>query len=296
MRIVDFPAARHAEVRGFRAEAERARLAGNQQAQREILADANVWDLAELYWVTPEMTALAVDAAYDMPDWSVEALLPADVGVLFFDGGLPPLPFVDLEDEYVPLNALGQRVYPQVTVDWVRWRRTGTDLSIDFGCLRHRAVFRDYQFSAPFIQMGGVEGTTLATVLPRVKGGPIDPAKVWKVDVVLLVGAVWALMGQETAATTHRKMHEPGKLERRRGVPPTMVTTVSLRRLRSVDESPVDGSGRKYTHRWIVRGHWRQQAVGAGRELRRPTWIPSYIKGPEGAPLIATEKVNVWRR
>lgn len=31
--------------------------------------------------------------------------------------------------------------------------------------------------------------------------------------------------------------------------------------------------------RWLVRGHWRAQAYGAGRSLRRATWIEPYEKG-----------------
>ena len=53
---------------------------------------------------------------------------------------------------------------------------------------------------------------------------------------------------------------------------------------------------RVYTRRWIVRGHWTHQAYGPGRESRRLQYIEPYIKGPEGAPLVATEKVMVWRR
>jgi hypothetical protein len=39
------------------------------------------------------------------------------------------------------------------------------------------------------------------------------------------------------------------------------------------------------SRRFIVRGHWRQQAYGTGRALRRPTWIAPHIKGPDDAPL-----------
>jgi len=46
----------------------------------------------------------------------------------------------------------------------------------------------------------------------------------------------------------------------------------------------------------VVSGHWRKQPYGPEQSLRRQTWIPAYIKGPDGAPLLATERVNVWRR
>ena len=36
-------------------------------------------------------------------------------------------------------------------------------------------------------------------------------------------------------------------------------------------------SGRVYTHRWIVRCHWRNQPHGKERSERRITWIRSYV-------------------
>jgi hypothetical protein len=53
----------------------------------------------------------------------------------------------------------------------------------------------------------------------------------------------------------------------------------------------------EWTKRWIVKGHWRQQAVGEGRQFRRPVYIAPHIKGPEGLPLDTTEKttVKIWK-
>lgn len=39
-------------------------------------------------------------------------------------------------------------------------------------------------------------------------------------------------------------------------------------------------------HRWIVRGHWRQQPWGPERKRVRPVWIAPYVKGPEDAPML----------
>ena len=89
-----------------------------------------------------------------------------------------------------------------------------------------------------------------------------------------------------------------GKTPKPTARPTDLVTTVDLRPLRHVPTSDgeTDSSGRVYTRRWIVRGHWTHQAYGPGRELRRVQYIEPYVKGPEGAPLVATEKVMVWRR
>lgn len=37
----------------------------------------------------------------------------------------------------------------------------------------------------------------------------------------------------------------------------------------------------KLAHRYIVRGHWRNQAYGPGRQLHRRQWIAPFWKGPE---------------
>ncbi len=76
------------------------------------------------------------------------------------------------------------------------------------------------------------------------------------------------------------------------------MTVVDLRhRYVPIDRKQDDEAlGRRYRHRWVVSGHWRNQAHGPDQSLRRQTWAPSYVKGPDGALLLVTEKVNVWRR
>ena len=41
--------------------------------------------------------------------------------------------------------------------------------------------------------------------------------------------------------------------------------------------------GWRLRHRFVVRGHWRNQACGAGRAERRRKWIEPFWKGPAGA-------------
>ena len=46
---------------------------------------------ADLYWVSRDMTALALDASTDMPAWTVAAALPCPTGLLMWAGPLPPV-------------------------------------------------------------------------------------------------------------------------------------------------------------------------------------------------------------
>lgn len=50
------------------------------------------------------------------------------------------------------------------------------------------------------------------------------------------------------------------------------------------------GAGREYRHRWVVRGHWRNQFYPS-IAAHRPKWIAPYLAGPADAPLLGGDKV-----
>jgi hypothetical protein len=106
--------------------------------------------------------------------------------------------------------------------------------------------------------------------------------------------AAWLLMQQPLAEIEDI---EPDRATRKRlrrfGQEPAPVLLIGLRRPKSAADRG-DGA-REYQHQWIVRGHWRQQWYPK-RQVHRPVWIAPHIKGPEGAPMIGGEKVNVWKR
>jgi hypothetical protein len=117
--------------------------------------------------------------------------------------------------------------------------------------------------------------------------------------VVAALASAWLLMQQPLLVDRTRERADKPTVRAyaRDGLPSPEVTVVDLRRQYTPqDRDPDAGSGRHYRHRWIVSGHWRNQPHGPGQSLRRQTWVPSHVKGPEGAPLLSTEKVNVWRR
>lgn len=135
-------------------------------------------------------------------------------------------------------------------------------------------------------------------VLPLLDPVPTT-SRDWSSGVVAALGATWLLMAQPGVADT-RPLDEGelrGAATRRRARPERAVTLIDLRRAPHPGRAdPGEDPTRTYGVRWLVRSHWRQQAVGPGRSQRRPTFIPSHIKGPDGAPLIGTEHVHVWRR
>lgn len=120
--------------------------------------------------------------------------------------------------------------------------------------------------------------------------GTLDTTHGW----AAMVFAAFRLATQLNLA--EQDMERTSRPERRRiqraQLPERDVRVVHLRRSLGGEHDMGDGSGRAYRHRWIVRGHWRNQPWGPGRELRRPVYILPHVKGPDGAPLIGGERVT----
>lgn len=65
-------------------------------------------------------------------------------------------------------------------------------------------------------------------------------------------------------------------------------------------ESSEPGESRTidWTHRWAVRGHWRDAPGKLGKDrngtycVEGKTWVQDFVKGPEGAPLISKVRVQ----
>jgi hypothetical protein len=112
-----------------------------------------------------------------------------------------------------------------------------------------------------------------------------------------LVVAAWLLMGQSITAET-RLRPQPAALGSVSGPPPLAeVRYIELRAVKRPANpgSGESGAGRVYRHSWIVRGHWRRQWYPSRGE-HRPVWINPHVAGPDAAPLIGGERVNVLRR
>ena len=132
-----------------------------------------------------------------------------------------------------------------------------------------------------------------APVSHRLDGGAVSPLSV--------LGSAWLLMGQPSVSDRRRIGTGTGPVGAAGdgGIDPDEVSIIELRRLRNPDgvAAPGDSGGRRrHDKRFWVSGHWRQQACGPGRKLRKPLWISPFLKGPQDAPLADTTRVYVWRR
>lgn len=137
-----------------------------------------------------------------------------------------------------------------------------------------------------------------------------------------LAHALWLLLGQ-TVTQVEAEPLDRASLRRakRIGLPPR-VSVIRLRRTES-GHRPDGESLVEWSHRWLVRGHWRWVKYGprsvdhdhewlppdaepggyiqrcavadCPNEIRR-IWINGHVRGPEGKPLMVSDKVYSFDR
>ena len=71
---------------------------------------------------------------------------------------------------------------------------------------------------------------------------------------------------------------------------------VSLRRERIDYVEPEVHSEREYSHRWVVRAHWRNQAYGPGRQDHKWVLVNAHVKGPDDKPLIVKQRAYLLEK
>ncbi|WP_342314652.1 hypothetical protein LIX17_25740 (plasmid) [Mycobacterium avium subsp. hominissuis] len=97
------------------------------------------------------------------------------------------------------------------------------------------------------------------------------------------------------ASAEVQTVRSPGKDRRgRRRTRTDSITYLSYNATEHQGRRREDGSSRSYSHRWVVRGHWRRQWYPS---LNRhvPIWITDYIAGPADLPIEHRDKVLIAR-
>lgn len=113
-----------------------------------------------------------------------------------------------------------------------------------------------------------------------------------------LLAALWQLSAQRDLVTTSEQKPYRAAAKRiaRKGYEPAPVRLVNLNpKERRGGPRAVTG-GRRYTHRWVVKPHWRQQPYGPGRSLRRAQYIDQHVKGPSDKPVRVRDTVKFWTK
>jgi hypothetical protein len=291
-------------IRDKLAEYERVALkeqmAAHTQYERSMETAWNSADnlaIAQLWWISRDMTALAEDTvqAGDFP----KSDAPAQSGLIFFDGDVQTVTFSVTDD------ATGRKV-GDAHVSALFWQCDGNgDIEL-MGFTDHPCALKECDaksFSLPVVRFANDVFNGYVGVF------------LWFCD---LLHAVWAL-----SAEPHICEAQPAKPDMAHPLPPRFdpeIRKVKMLVLRenlhrpggSADDDErvlrenlhrPGGSAdddervrREYSHRFIVRGFWRDQAYGPNHSLRRRQWIPPFVKGPADKPLICKETVRIWKR
>lgn len=246
--------------------------------QREL---AGAWSNGDglrhspMWWVSRDMTTLAVHTALHEDPPEVDP--PSATGFILFDGGL---------------DLTGAPDTPLAHIVGLRW---AVETSADGADHVGMEMFSDDPGVRELMQCP-------LPLVPMPRSVANDAAFVREANVFeRVLRAVWALSAEPTVCTVDR----PNRPDRLDPLPPRMVDDavrdvrmVILREnIHSTRNGETDREARReYSHRFIVRGFWRNQAYGKNHELRRRQWIPPFVKGPADKPLIAKETVRIWRR
>ena len=265
---------------------------GQQIAHERRLAQRA--EHAELYWVAPDMTRLALDASHDVPDFRADHL-PVPNGLLLL-ADAPPT---------VTMPQASNFPFKEVPVWGLWWHPSDGGGETTVQILTRRSALPNpvlpgsgqlqptFTLHAPWDT--AVDFAAMTGQLRDETGAEITDDSL---GVMAFLAAVTVMMMTPTIAERQTLDARTGRPSDRapQARPADLVTTIDLRPLRHVtDDEPGDG-GRVYRHRWVVRGHWTHQPHGPGGSLRKLVYRAPYIKGPDGAPLLITEKVMVWRR
>lgn len=264
-----------------------------------------------LYFVTRQMTGLVSQAAQGMPYYQVhEDKLPSRSGLVVFgdtvcevprerlhpgqqvlinaafwapvtdsigDGGASGLMVVTLQDTDVLLATQPVRADPRAL------QRVYASMRTEIGPLSYHEEYPMPYGARPY---GATEDTRV--------GNAATAAMI----------CTWTLMGQRITVTRDEPL--PRALRRqytREGRQEPVVRTTTLRQsVHTHQDDQVrdpNASGRVYSKRWVVSeyGYWRNTWYPSKeRHEQQFVVVPSYVKGPEGAPLIGGDRVNVLRR
>lgn len=252
----------------------RTQLEDNKSTDNQFTAlITSYWDeieefrTAPLWWVSHDMFLIALDAAesHTAPQ---DTLPPSHTGLIYFDGDFPTI-------------VLGGKVLPNVcAVVWTVDTANGIGLRYYSRHTSDRAL-------------------PLFLVEPDPQYAHDNEFTRLNQLIVRTLKATWALSSIPTLSSVSVEQGANNTIKA--GVPQhnpiNQVKILTLREQQQSRENLIDKRTNKpYSHRFIVRGYYRNQPYGKKSALRRKQWIPPFIKGPADKPLMIKETVRVWRR
>lgn len=278
--------------------------------------NTRVLDSAPQTWLDSEVCELLQGTYDDVPAWSPEACIPSPDGIIAFEKTI-----------HLQVENRGQRY--GMPIDGFVWGTDGGRVKFQAMCRQYYPILSEifgavfsYQFQVmnnPLIlwPCGSIpaSATVAGSDTPEEYLHEVSPSgeesefyRVTEGEVgilqpfVSLVGATWLLLSQpaiveepSTEQVTMRVRQPPRK--RAKGAPKKLAVRVSVRTL-SGARVPKSHRGQrgKATTRWWVRGHWRQQAWGKNRALRRPVYIAPHTAGARDVAVDERPQIQVVRK
>jgi hypothetical protein len=231
---------------------------------------ADTLDTAHLYWIDEQFTDLTAHAAETLPTTTITA-------------DLPPAPH--------GLLAWARPLGPRTATVAASWTSKPQGIRI----LTYRSVGADLTPIALQQLREQVGWLTPQHHIECTFGDALDTAS----PAPVLVTA-WLLIAQRIAEQTPADIDRTiRKAYQRSGRPAPDVRLVQLKGAPMSGHNqaqPATGradQGADRQFRWWVRGHWRNQAYGPGRALRRTIFIDPHIRGPHDRPIKASTTVRV---
>lgn len=263
--------------------------------RNNIMPLFDMLDTSNLLWIDTGMCDMVEDTYTSIPEWSPRSCMPGESGVIGFEKPFFTCPIpsaTDGEFIHVPTHAISWSVNGDQII-FSAW--TVSDM-LQKSAIKPAAVFGGMENTLSFIK--GLD--ELISESDTFEKNPNIPLADYQASsdaarmVRNTIGAVWLLMSQP------RVVEESDPVEvrvrtKRNGKTVKSPVRVSVRSLVGSVAPRGQSTGRKATSRWWVRGHWRQQAWGQGRKLRKPVWIAPHTAGAEGAPVDDRPSVQVWR-
>lgn len=273
-----------------------------------------------LHWVARDLCDVIEQTWPHVPEWTPREVLPADHGVILYASD-PGEAVVDdvLGTGTIPVNGVAWVVKQERLMISVLTNRppyVGDDvLSHTEDPMIQRVLDTPLHHSYTLnINPDKPQGAGFLDPSLLTGDGKIRPAHFTSEDemrnVLSLLGTTWLLMGQAGMTEQTEVRTPPTSRERkaaqRAGQTAHDVVVRDHRMVRLVASTAPESSGEKKPERsyerraqgrWWVRGHWRQQAYGPKRSLRKPIFISPHTAGAAGQnSLDARPRVHRYRK
>ena len=250
----------------------------------QLHAEIASLEQSDLYWASSEMSTLLASAAQSLPATILHPDdLPTPFGLVVFESPIRALDSDLTDNDTLQVSAMawargenpkaGDVVHLEFFEDSAKFGFQG-----ELGRLMYLGAS-----TWPFGQAAD-DMTIFADREPATQASLIEDRK--------LLHSFFLLLAQKAVEVQER---HPQRQERRQaqreGRPePRPVRVVGLQ-ARPVYEKSDEQREVEWSHRWVVKPHWRRQWYPSqGRHY--PKFIMSYVKGPEDLPLVIKDTVH----